>query len=344
MNQSYGSINPEERLIAYFTVDASLPVGIYSEIIYLTDEEGLSEPLKVYIQIKAYCPWNYINELEFDHQMSLRGQVMVDGIYDSDPQDVVAAMIGNTLVGLNNVSFDPDRNTSYIYLTIVGTDELERKPVKFLLWQASTGRIYSLTPSESIVFAHNGMAGLPPSSPIILSTSANEVQSIPIGLGWNWISFNIKPDNQGAVNGLLFSYYPFDPGDQIKSSADMQFAEYDGQQWTGTLTNVTHKQMYMIYTQGYHPYAQVSGRRLSTDGDRTITLKHGWNSMPYLQTAEQPLTNALADYVDHASVGDLIKSKNAFAVFSENQRWEGSLTSMRPGEGYLFHRLGEDSV
>ncbi|MBP5540150.1 MAG: T9SS type A sorting domain-containing protein [Bacteroidales bacterium] len=344
VNQDYGSIDPEERLMAYFTVDASLPVGIYSEIIYLTDEEGLSEPLKIYIQIKAYCPWNYINEQEFDHQMSLRGQVMVDGIYDSDPQDVVAAMIGDKLVGLNNVSFDPIRNTSHIYLTIFGTDMLEGKPVRFLLWQASTGRIYSLTPSENIVFEHNGMAGLPPRSPILLSTSANEVQSIPIGLGWNWISFNIKPDNQGAVNGLLFSYYPFDPGDQIKSSADMQFAEYDGQQWTGTLTNVTHKQMYMIYTQGYHPYAQVSGRRLSTDGDRTITLKHGWNSMPYLQTAEQPLTNALADYVDHASVGDLIKSKNAFAVFSENQRWEGSLTSMRPGEGYLFHRLGQDSV
>jgi len=52
----------------------------------------------------------------------------------------------------------------------------------------------------------------------------------------------------------------------------------------------------------------------------------------------------MADYVDHAIVGDLVKSQDAFAVFSENQRWEGSLTAMHPGEGYLMKRLGVGDV
>ena len=57
-----------------------------------------------------------------------------------------------------------------------------------------------------------------------------------------------------------------------------------------------------------------------------------------------PVKDALADYFDHASEGDVIKSKNEVAVFSENKRWEGSLQTLRPGQGYLLRRLGQGNV
>ena len=344
VDQQYGSINPEETIVANFRVDESLPIGTYSEIIYLTDEDGLSEPLKVYVQINAVCPWQEVVEQSYDRQMSLRGQVVVDGIYDTNPQDKVAAIIDDRIVGLNSITFDPATGANHIYLTIFGTAASQSKQVKFRLWQASTGRIYSLTSSENILFHNNGMAGLPPNSPVILSTSANEVQNLILSPGWNWISFNIIPDNQGALDGLFFTETPFDEGDQIKSASAMQFAEYNGSEWEGPLTHATHKQMYMVYTQHFHVNTQIAGRRLTTDDDRSVTLHQDWNSLPCLLTTDQNVTNAMADYVDHAMEGDLIKSQHAFAVFSENHRWEGSLTTLRPGEGYLFKRIGQDSV
>ena len=344
VNQAYGSINPEETLTAYFTVDGNLPIGDYSEIIYLTDEDSLAEPLKVFIQIKAVFPWTEVDGRAFEGQMSLRGQVLVDGKYDSDPEDVVVAIVDKQIVGMQNIAFDDNTNTSLIYLTIYGNSGSQGKPVTFRLWQASTGRVFNLTASETILYQPDTLLGIPPHSPIILATSANEVQKIDLYAGWNWISFNLKPDNEGNLSTLFFPEEPFDTDDQIKSAATLEFAEYNGNDWTGTLTHATHKEMYMVYTSNPHFNTQMAGCRLTTDADRTLTFHKGWNSLPYLLDVPQTLTNAMADYYDHASVGDLIKSQDAFAIFSENRRWEGSLTALEPGTGYLLRRVDTSTV
>ena len=56
------------------------------------------------------------------------------------------------------------------------------------------------------------------------------------------------------------------------------------------------------------------------------------------------MTAALADYYEHATEGDLIKSHDAFAVFSKNDKWVGDLTTLKPGDGYFFQRLGKGDV
>ena len=339
-----GSIDPQESLTLQLVLDKDLPIGTYAEIIYLTDENGLAEPLKVYVQVKAKCPWPTLNIKDFDHQMSFRGQVVVDGIYDTNPEDIVAAIINDRIVGQSNISFDEETNASYVYMTIYGNDDSQSQPVSFRLWESSTGRIFSLSSSEPVVFQSDSMAGLPPSSPVILSTTANEVQNLNLSSGWNWISFNIIPDREGALDNLFFTNESFSAGDQIKSASAMQFSEYDGAHWVGSLSNVNYKQTYMIHTGKDHYNTQVVGKRIATDAERTVQLAHGWNSMPYLLSYEDNITNALADYVDHASVGDIVKSQHSFAVFSENRRWEGSLAALYPGEGYLLKRVGTEPV
>lgn len=67
VDRPYGSIDPQESLTLDFSIDSrTLAVGTYSEIIYLTDEEGLSEPLRVRIDIKSLCPWYGVEVSEFD--------------------------------------------------------------------------------------------------------------------------------------------------------------------------------------------------------------------------------------------------------------------------------------
>lgn len=344
VSQAYGSINPQETIGLRFTIDHNLPVGIYSEIIYLTDEDGLSEPLKIMVEIKAFCPWDDDNPRGYARQMSLRGQVMVDGAYDSDPQDVVVAMLGNDIVGKANVDFNAEAGTSYLYLTIHGNEVFEGMPLHFRLWQASTGRIYSLMPSTEVSYQNDATVGLPPAAPVLLSTSANEVQSLDIVQGWNWISFYLEPDSNASVGDLLYSATPWSVGDQMKSVATQQFAEWDGEQWTGSFFSLDYKQMYMMRTADYHNHTQLAGRRLATDAERTIQLHHGWNAFPYLLSSTMNLTNALADYIENVTVGDIIKSQTEFAVYSENERWEGSLKVLNPGQGYLLYRNADATV
>ncbi len=66
--------------------------------------------------------------------------------------------------------------------------------------------------------------------------------------------------------------------------------------------------------------------------------------MPCLLNQATTVTEALSDYYDKATPGDLLKSHDRFAYFSEDKKWEGNLTTVRPGEGYLFRRLAQDTV
>ena len=343
-SQTYGSINPQEVIDIRFTIDHNLPVGIYSEIVYLTDEDGLSEPLKIMVEIKALCPWIDENPQQYDRQMILRGQVMVNGVYDSDPNDIVSAMVDGEIVGMANVSFNTETGSSHLYLVIHGTEVLESMPVVFHLWQASTGRIYTLSPSVAVTYSSDAAYGLPPAAPVLLSTTADEVQKLDIEPGWNWVSFYLKPGAIVSIGDPFYSPTPWSEGDQIKSVATQQFAEWDGMQWVGSLISLNHKHMYMIRTTESHYNTQFAGSRLTSTSDRTLTLHHGWNAFPYLQSSTANLRDAMADYIENVSMGDIIKSQNQFAIFSENERWEGSLTVLTPGQGYLLYRNGNDAV
>ncbi len=340
-----GSIEPQESLTLNFSIDSrTLAVGDYSELIYLTDEEDLSESLKVHIVMKAVCPWYGLNTSQFDRQMSLRAQVKIDGRFITNPEDVVVAVVGDTMVGYANVSPGPTGNGSYIYMTVYGNAQTEGKQLKFRAWMSSTGRIFNLTSDTLVTFQTDALVGLPPVEPLQLYSTSTTVQYFDIYPGWNWVSLNIAPDADGALSSLFFMHEPFRAGDQIKEAYSRRFAEWDGTRWRGTLTKWDYRQVYMIYSDISHFDVQVNGDRLETPQQHTLTLKHNWNSLPYLLTAPTSITEALADYVDHATVGDLVKSHNAFAVFSENQRWEGSLTAMHPGQGYLLKRQATTPV
>jgi len=77
-----------------------------------------------------------------------------------------------------------------------------------------------------------------------------------------------------------------------------------------------------------------------------ITLKGNgqWNALPCMFSQVMTLRDAMSDYYDHASTGDLIKAHNRFAVFSDDDRWVGDLTALTPGEGYLMRRMEEGTV
>ena len=348
VNIPSGSIQPMETKEIKLCPKTDMPVGVYTDIIYLTDENGLSDPLYVEYTVKAECPYSQPDDSKYTMNMSICGQVVLsingqNTRYDIDPEDKVIALYNNECVGMTNIELKDERNTSRVHLTVYGDDAMVRKPLTFILWQASTGKTLSLIPDKSIVFAHGYVYGCMDDQPVLFITGGSETQNIKLSAGWSWISSNLKVN---APLSAISSQLPWSENDLFKNPENRQFSVYsdDANAFIGSLTNWDYKQIYMA-RMAKNNILRLSGEKL-TDEDRQITLRGNgqWNVLPCLLDQTTPLAEALADYYDHATPGDIIKSRGHFAYFSSDKRWEGDLTALKPGEGYLMRRMGTGTV
>ena len=347
VDQTYGAIDPMGEVQVWLTFNSQAPVGEYSDVIYLTDEEGLSEPLHIEYTVKAMPPYEGVNEGLYALNMSICAQVLVDGTYDTDERDIVYAIYHNECVGQANISFNNISNTTDVYLTVFGNDAMNRKPIRFLLWQASTGKVYDLQTSQNVLFAHGFVYGCGADEPLMLTTGGSERQQIDLQAGWNWVSTHLDlTATQGDLNTCMSAAKPWTEGDLIKNPSTRQFSTYDeaNDVFTGTLTNLHHSQIYMVYAANANTM-RVSGEVLNEDSMKISVRGDGqWSPLPCLFDQRTPIAEALADYYQNASAGDMIKAHNRFATFSTDARWVGDLTALQPGEGYLFRRLAPGTV
>jgi hypothetical protein len=326
----------DKTIRIYYNIN--MPVGKYMDIVYLTDENGLSEPLEVTFTVEAVPPYDEIDENKYPYNMSLCAQVKIDEDYDTDNNDIVYAFYHNECVGMAYVNFDEQSNVSNISLTVHGNDEMNRKAVSFQLWRASTGKVFDLTANRSILFAHGYVYGCGYVQPIILSTLGTETQAINLNQGWNWISTYL---NVTTPISVLNAKVAWTEGDLIKNPSSRQFSTYSEEKnmFVGTLNAWDDKQMYMFYSSSENNL-RLNGDRLN-ETNKQVTLRGDgqWNALPCLFEQATLLSEALTDYYQYASPGDIVKAQNRFAYFSNNQRWEGDLQALRPGEGYLFRRM-----
>ena len=353
VSPSYGSIDPMGYQTLRFIFADGVPVGEYSDLIYLTDEKGLSEPLQVQYNIEAICPYAEPDKKKYPLNMSICGMVLVDDDIDTDSRDKIIALHRNECVGMANVKFNEDEFTSKLFLTVYGNEQMQNKQLKFLLWQASTGKTFNLSTSLddqplNIKFADGNIIGCGADEPVIFSTGGSETQNITLDAGWNWTSFNInvRADKTGVINNVMTAAEPWTEGDLIKTPENRQFCTYSEtlDAFVGTLSAFDYHDIYMVYAKSDNTM-RVSGDILPDDSMH-LTIRGGgvWSSLPCLLQETTTITDALADYYDNAAPGDVIKSHNRFAVFSQDRRWEGDLTHLRPGVGYFMRRVTPGDV
>lgn len=351
VSPAQGTLEAKEEKTLSFTVQPELTVGLHHHIVYLTDDQGLAEPLLLEIEVTNECPWDEVDKGRFDQSMSIRGQVTLNTekgtMLDTSNDDIIAAFCDGEMVGRAFNAFDKNTNKSYVYLTVYGHAANANKPLSFKLWQASTGNVYNLTTERVIQYRENGIEGYAPQQPVAFFAYAGLSQLISVKQGWNWLSLNLKPVGNGILNTAMPAAQGWETGDMIKSSVSRTFAQFmlndSIAKWQGPLNRWNYAQMYMVYANSAKPALTVDGTRLSSE-ERQLTIRKGWNSVACLLDQPTTVTEALGGYYSYATAGDLIKSKDAVAVFSENGKWEGSLTMLRPGEGYLMRRYGEGSV
>ncbi len=356
------TIGPRGEESIVFTINENLNAGTYDEIIYLTDENGLAEPLAFNIEVYDNEPeWTVSNHLR-QFSMNIIGRVVMGSLNDyeiiTDSRDIVGVFDRKGIChGMAHISYDSDTQSSLLYLTVYN-DTTNIGQLYFKLWHYATGKEMLLTNYDNITFATSKLYGSK-NQPCMFYADNQYVQTLNLKQGWNWVSFNVYNKNTfDNLDGLL-NGFPWKNGDIVTLLSDGGGNDPTGKNNDLTLIyvddhwkisgNITDNKLPVLPMNSYAVRVQeditvqLSGYILKSTDDRTIFVDNGWNSIGYTPMMNLPVETALTDYHSYAKDGDIIKSHDEFAVFNAdstgNGRWEGNLKYMRPGEGYmLFHQ------
>ena len=327
------------------TVSKDLSIGTYNEIIYLTDEEGITEPFYLNLTVEGEQP-EWAESVSGDllkHTMSISGQVYLYDELDTDSRDIVGVFDNeNVCHGFANISHSAQTGETGLYLTVYDNEDSGRE-LNFRLWQYSTGREIVLTPEMTITFEKSAVLGT--DKPVRFDGGEDFVQYFNLKEGWNWVSFNVNSYQLENVNTLL-SRMSWSEGDILTDLSSDTTLVYKGGKWlaSGNTSEmaISPKKAYAIKVQEDCSFP-IGGRIIKEKDARTIVLEPGWNGIGYTPMANLSVETALSDYYDEAEPGDVIKSHTEFAYFTKTGstgRWRGSLQYMKPGEGYMMLRKG----
>ena len=331
------------------TISKDLNIGTYNEIIYLTDEGGITEPFYLNLTVEGEQPeWatNVSGEL-LENSMSISGQVYLYNELDTDARDIVGVFDDeNVCHGFANISHDVRTGETGLYLTVYDNQVNGRK-LNFRLWQYNTGRELLLTTNDTIWFEKSAVLGT--DTPVRFDGKDSFMQYFNLKKGWNWVSFNVSSKQLGDVNTLL-NGMPWNEGDILTDLNSDTTLVYKNKQWLASdnpsTMIISPKKSYAIKVQEDCNFP-IGGSVIKEMDERTISLEPGWNGIGYTPMVNLTIETALSDYYDMAEPGDVIKNHTDFAYFTKVGnvgRWRGSLKYMKPGEGYMMLRKGTDSA
>ena len=159
---------------------------------------------------------------------------------------------------------------------------------------------------------------------------------VSLSKGWNWISFNMEMEAQPNSNTMLASGQ-WTSNNIIKNQQYFDMYSSETKKWIGTLSKhecLNNTQMYKIHSSQTQHLGLIG--KATNPADVKIAVDAGWNYIGYTPLVDMDVTEALKNYMAHD--GDVIKSQDAFAVYTTRNGWEGDLMSLAPGHGYMLKR------
>lgn len=153
--------------------------------------------------------------------------------------------------------------------------------------------------------------------------------SYDMAKGWNWVSTNI------ATEAISYIHSIEDKVDRLVSQTD-EMVNDPNYGFVGTLKTLDVISGYKLLTTEETTLKQYG--LTTTPAEMSIQLYNGWNWIGYLPTQVLSVSTAL-DNLQVAN-GERLVSQNSFAIYGDNG-WEGNLTVMNPGEGYMYFRTTE---
>lgn len=379
VSQTTGTLSALGEETLTFTINPNTNAGVYDEQLYICDADGINEPLPLIVSVVPEKPQWTVND-DYSHGVSMQivARVKKQNNIMHDANDILVARDSlGEFMGICNISVDnsANANEALAYLTLstnraygkTASDRF-RTPVSFWFFDSSTGNIYTAEAADTVFFAPNTTLGTP-ADPVALDISTwNQVQTIKLNKGWNWMSLYVDPSTEtwfGSSKPINVSQFlnkigKWEAGDAFsylerkKNDVATRALVYTTEQisplekreyWSDLrLTSVINGQnKYDVYVS--------SPRTLYIEGERdmsSVTVRKGWNRIAYNMPYNMSVASAMADYLDDAKAGDVLKSHDAFSMVTVdangNKTWKGNLLYMTSGQGYMLYRNTEEQT
>ena len=161
-------------------------------------------------------------------------------------------------------------------------------------------------------------------------------QTVALSAGTNWFSVNVEitlDDLKAALEAT--GYAPI-----TIQSKDEGLTTYNGTRWRGSLSTLDVTQMYMVTVETACEI-ELEGMPINP-ADHPVIIHNGANWIAFPLSESMTITNAFAGF--NVVSGDVVNSKsNGLATYTN--RWRGTLTTLEPGEGYIYNSAAtEDRV
>lgn len=267
--------------------------------------------------------WEVVDNPEYTSQ-SLIGIVNIDGEEITGNYMEVAALCGDECRGRQMLTYYPELNRFLVFMTIYGQ---EGDDITFNLYNHELGEETAFDCLSHLTLNEGVDVGSYDDPYVILF---GIVQTTAVQTGWNWYSTFVE---QEGIEGLeMLEASLGSNGIMIKSQSDGFDINY-GNLWMGNLESISNEQMYMISTST--PIDAVVSGFTTNVSDHPITLYTGWTWIGYPHNQALDINDALMNL--HATNGDVLKSKHSFSTYIEGQGWFGTLNTLEPGTGMMYH-------
>ncbi len=360
-SQTQGVLDALDEQTITFTVSDYINIGTYNEQIALIGDNMMSEPLPITLRVRGDEPdWTVPDRLKKNNQtMMMVARVKIDGVVASSKEDILAVFDDKQQVlGVAHIEVNDNANANeaLAYLTIYGYNfpNGTGPTLNFRFFDASSGNVYSVTPADSTTynFQQDAIVGTD-ANPVVLLNNYNYMQALKLKTGWNWVSFYVIPKEGTTLGQFLNSMSKWEVGEVITVVNGTETRDYycrenakaaNGKMWDNEDDPITihPEQMYSIYSK--------SDKTIYLEGEfarRYITVHKDWNRVGYNSMINLPISQALADYLEKAQEGDVVKSQDGFAIASQSATglvWKGNLQYMEAGKGYMFKRQADSEV
>ena len=338
-SQTSGIIPPNGYVDITFTVSDSNPIGKYfatvsarTAIHQNSGNSTLDTPLDISLTVEGERPnWTVAS---YPLDMTVTGQICINGITSTDTDDMVGAFIYDkkkgklVCVGKGQPTYNNQRDAYYVNMMVIkGNNDMNGTSVNFRIYDASTGKTYPLvSTTPAVVFNVDDKVGTT-ESPVIWQNEQKLLQTEPIEKEWSSISLYLKPDTESQH---LFDILG-DHIDELYVDKNTVLTHSNGQ-WSASYSPIKPGQMMKVYLNTADTLYVIGDEVKPTDWPQTIAKQNStWIGVP--TQAAMTLDEAFAGI--EPEEGDVVKDDDCASVF-ENNHWTGALTAILPGRGYVY--------
>ena len=172
-------------------------------------------------------------------------------------------------------------------------------------------------------------------SDLVVFTTPVFAQTIALAAGQNWFSTYVDI----TLNDLKAALVAAAPGTAITIQSQTNNTTYNpsNNRWAGRLTSLDLSQMYILIVENDCELT-LEGMPINP-ADHPVTIANGSNWIAYPLNQEMTLTDAFAGF---AVNGDGVQSQTQNSSYIRN-RWQGQLSGLTPGKGYLYNSSTSES-